>query len=260
MKKNWNRKRIMNVAGIALFVAAIVLSTLLFLLQYEDLWLWYKVYREELLEIEEHIESLGISVKFVIAMLIMFTIRSFVPFLAISAVCVLTGAVLPSYWAILVNMIGITIMMTIKYFWGRFRGSGNAWRLVTKNEKVKGILESSGPANKWLLVVLRLVPMFSVNGVSKVYGSIKFNFWEFLLLSLVGYFPKLISYTIIGRNVYNPLSPKFLIPIIFMLLLSSFSLLSINAIWTFVAKNIHIKKKLKTGILALKGNGKEQHR
>ena len=243
----------MNVAGIVLFLAAMILSMLVYLLKYDELWVWYAVYKEKLYEVEQYIESLGISISFVIAMLVMFTVRSFIPFLSISAVCVLTGAVLPSYWAILVNMVGITIMMTVKYFWGKFRGSGNAWRLVTKNEKVRGILESSGNANKWLLVVLRLVPMFSVNGVSKVYGSIGFKFWEFLLLSVAGYFPKLISYTIIGRNVYDPLSPKFLVPLILMLLLSSFSLLSINAIWTFVAKNIHIRKNLHSFADSLKG-------
>ena len=183
----------MNVAGIVLFVVAMILTVLLFLLQDEDLWEWYNVYRQKLMEVENYIQSLGISLKFVIAMLIMFTVRSFVPFLSISAICVLTGVVLPSYWAVLVNMVGMTIMMSIKYIWGRLRGSGNAWKLVTRNEKVKKILESEGSANKWLLVALRLVPMFSVNGVSKVYGSIKFNFLSFLSLSVLGYFPKLIA-------------------------------------------------------------------
>lgn len=85
----------MNAAGIALLISAAAVSVVVYLLRYDQLWLWYKVYQEKLLEAEQFIQSLGISWKFVLAMLIVFLVRTFIPFLAVSAICVLTGAVLP---------------------------------------------------------------------------------------------------------------------------------------------------------------------
>ena len=141
----------MNAAGFALLISAAAVSVVVYLLRYDQLWLWYKVYQEKLLEAEQLIQSLGISWKFVLVMLIVFLVRTFIPFLAVSAICVLTGAVLPSYWALIVNFLGIIIMMSIKYFEGMKFGSGNAWKIISKNERARKIIESSGKVNKALL-------------------------------------------------------------------------------------------------------------
>ena len=59
----------MNAAGFALLISAAAVSVVVYLLRYDQLWLWYKVYQEKLLEAEQFIQSLGISWKFVLAML-----------------------------------------------------------------------------------------------------------------------------------------------------------------------------------------------
>lgn len=242
MKKRLDRNRIINIVGCACLVAAAALLVLIFLLRYEELWVWYKVYQQKLIEVETYIQSLE-GWKFVFAMLIVFIVRTFIPFLSVSGVCVLTGFVLPSYWALLVNLLGILVMVSIKYFIGMKFGSGNAWKLISKNESVRKIMERSGAGNKWMLFTLRLVPGFPLGSVSKIYGSMKFPYWKFLLLSAAGFAPKLISYTFIGTNVYDPLSTAFLMPIVVLLLISGVSLLSINMIWHFVERDIHFERK-----------------
>ena len=164
----------MNAAGFALLISAAAVSVVVYLLRYDQLWLWYKVYQEKLLEAEQFIQSLGISWKFVLAMLIVFLVRTFIPFLSVSAICVLTGVVLPSYWALIVNFLGIIIMMSIKYFEGMKFGSGNAWKIISKNERARKIIESSGKVNKALLFALRLIPGFPLGSVSRIYGSLRF--------------------------------------------------------------------------------------
>ncbi|MGN1102178.1 MAG: hypothetical protein ACI4RG_08305, partial [Huintestinicola sp.] len=49
-------------------------------------------------------------------------------------------------------------------------------------------------------------------------------------LSLLGYSPLIISYTFIGRNVFNPLSTAFLLPLILLFLLIAVSMLAISKI------------------------------
>ena len=245
MKKHWTRSGIMNAAGFALLISAAAVSVVVYLLRYDQLWLWYKVYQEKLLEIEQFIQSLGISWKFVLAMLIVFLVRTFIPFLSVSAICVLTGAVLPSYWALIVNFLGIIIMMSIKYFEGMKFGSGNAWKIISKNERARKIIESSGKVNKALLFALRLIPGFPLGSVSRIYGSLRFPYWQFILLSAAGFAPKLLSYTFMGTNVFDPLSSAFLVPLMIALTISGASLLCVNLIWLLVEKSVSSSKKNK---------------
>lgn len=235
----------MNVAGIALLISAAAVSVVVYLLRYDQLWLWYKVYQEKLLEAEQFIQSLGISWKFVLAMLIVFLVRTFIPFLSVSAICVLTGVVLPSYWALIVNFLGIIIMMSIKYFEGMKFGSGNAWKIISKNERARKIIESSGKVNKALLFALRLIPGFPLGSVSRIYGSLRFPYWQFILLSAAGFAPKLLSYTFMGTNVFDPLSSAFLVPLMIALIISGASLLCVNLIWLLVEKSVSSSKKNK---------------
>ena len=245
MKKHWTRSGIMNAAGIALLISAAAVSVVVYLLRYDQLWLWYKVYQEKLLEAEQFIQSLGISWKFVLAMLIVFLVRTFIPFLAVSAICVLTGAVLPSYWALIVNFLGIIIMMSIKYFEGMKFGSGNAWKIISKNERARKIIESSGKVNTTLLFALRLIHGFPLGSVSRIYGSLRFPYWQFILLSAAGFAPKLLSYTFMGTNVFDPLSSAFLVPLVIALTISGASLLCVNLIWLLVEKSVSSSKKNK---------------
>lgn len=235
----------MNAAGFALLISAAAVSVVVYLLRYDQLWLWYKVYQEKLLEAEQFIQSLGISWKFVLAMLIVFLVRAFIPFLAVSAICVLTGAVLPSYWALIVNFLGIIIMMSIKYFEGMKFGSGNAWKIISKNERARKIIESSGKVNKALLFALRLIPGFPLGSVSRIYGSLRFPYWQFIMLSAAGFAPKLLSYTFMGTNVFDPLSSAFLVPLMIALTISGASLLCVNLIWLLVEKSVSSSKKNK---------------
>ena len=235
----------MNAAGFALLISAAAVSVVVYLLRYDQLWLWYKVYQEKLLEAGQFIQSLGISWKFVLAMLIVFLVRTFIPFLAVSAICVLTGAVLPSYWALIVNFLGMIIMMSIKYFEGMKFGSGNAWKIISKNERARKIIESSGKVNKALLFALRLIPGFPLGSVSRIYGSLRFPYWQFILLSAAGFAPKLLSYTFMGTNVFDPLSSAFLVPLMIALTISGASLLCVNLIWLLVEKSVSSSKKNK---------------
>lgn len=235
----------MNAAGFALLISAAAVSVVVYLLRYDQLWLWYNVYQEKLLEAEQFIQSLGISWKFVLTMLIVFLVRTFIPFLAVSAICVLTGAVLPSYWALIVNFLGIIIMMSIKYFEGMKFGSGNAWKIISKNERARKIIESSGKVNKALIFALRLIPGFPLGSVSRIYGSLRFPYWRFILLSAAGFAPKLLSYTFMGTNVFDPLSSAFLVPLMIVLTISGASLLCVNLIWLLVEKSVSSSKKNK---------------
>ena len=93
---------------------------------------------------------------------------------------------------------------------------------------MREILEAKGALSPVLLFVFRLVPSFPINTISQLYGSMEYTYWKYILISLAGFAPKLLSYSFIGRNVYDPLSWSFILPIVVLLVLSGLSILLLN--------------------------------
>lgn len=224
---------------------SVALGVLLFSLQYEELWRWYGQTRQNLFKLEDFIMNLDKSWQFFIAVMILFAVKSFFPIYATSTVCFLSGIVLPSYIAIPVNVLGFVVLITIRYFWGRRFGAGGAWKVISKTEKMKNLIQQDGSGNPALLIALRLIPGIPVNSISGIYGSFDFGYARFVALSVIGFMPKLISFTLVGRNIYDPLSAGFLLPIMILLFLTGISLLSVNGVWATVEKAVEFTKKHK---------------
>ena len=109
---------------------------------------------------------------------------------------------------------------------------------------IRKLIQSDGKGNPALLVALRLVPGVPVNSISGIYGSFDFGYPKFIIFSVIGFMPRLISYTFVGRNIFDPLSGKFLVPIMLILFFSGVSAIFINGIWISVEKTVkYIKQK-----------------
>lgn len=232
--------------GLILIALSIAVAVLLFSLQYEQLWWWYAQARQKLAELEDIILHIDQTWKFIGAIMILFSVKSIFPIYATSTVCFLTGIVLPIYFAIPVNIIGFVVILTIRYFWGKRFGAGNAWKMISKVDTIKGLIERDGKVNSALLVAFRMIPCMPINSISGIYGSMDFGYGKFILFSLIGFLPKLISFTIVGRNVYDPLSPGFLVPIMLLLFVTGISVLSVNGVWTAVEKSVDYFKMRKS--------------
>jgi uncharacterized membrane protein YdjX (TVP38/TMEM64 family) len=148
------------------------------------------------------------------------------------------------YLSVPVNVVGFCILLTIRYFAGKRFGAGGAWYLLRRYDRLRRLIEQDGNGNSSLLIILRLVPVMPVNSISGIYGSLRFDYWRFILLSVIGYMPKIISYTFVGRNVYDPLSPEFIVPIMIIAFASGISLVCVNGLWRSVENTVR-KAKIK---------------
>lgn len=244
MKTKQKRKKYLLFGGLILIALSIAVAVLLVSLQYDSLWWWYAQSKQKLAQLEDFILHIDRTWIFIGAMMLLFAVKSVFPIYATSTVCFLTGIVLPIYFAIPVNIAGFVVLLTIRYFWGRRFGAGNAWKMISKAEIIKRLIEQDGKVNSLVLIALRLIPCMPINGISGIYGSLDFGYGKFILFSVIGFLPKLISFTIVGRNVYDPLSAGFLVPIMLLLFASGISVLFVNGIWTAVEKIVeHAKSK-----------------
>ena len=224
------REKIMNGISILLFTAAGVLLFLYLIIQIPAVQEMLATASKALEEFEAFILSIRNRWIALIAVVVLFFLRAWVPFFPISAICLITGAMFPMPYSFLINMGGIVLMNSMAYNRGVRQGGGAFQKFMAKYDGAWELVEHYGRGNPLLLFLTRLTPIVPLNSTSIVYGSLRFPFLEYSFISLGGFAPRLIGYTYIGRNVFNPFSFRFIGPVVALLILSGAIILSINKV------------------------------
>ena len=119
--------------------------------------------------------------------------------------------------------------------------------VLRRHPAINRAFTTEGKSDPWVLFALRFVPIFPFKTISQLYGSFEYPFWKYFIISMVAYSYKLISYTFIGNNVYDPLSGRFYIPLIALFVLTGISFFLMQAImgltFRFSKKNKQAKQK-----------------
>ncbi len=230
MKKEKSIRYVLNASAFFCFVFALVLVVLLRLFKDEDFLQWYGKYTDTLLSYEIWMQAYGASVVSVIFILLNYTVKAVIPWFPISCICVVSGALFSWYYAILINMAGLIILFSIKFLWGRKFGGGNAEKILRKYGTVYDFIDKSKTGSPLVLFVLRTMPSIPVNSVSGLYGATDISYHTFIWVSLAGFAYKLFSYTVIGRNVFDPASASFIVPFVVLSVFTGMALLAISGV------------------------------
>ena len=225
------RRKLLNILACVLLILAVALLVLTFLMQINDVSSAYDEVLERLAEFEEAVASIPSKWLVILVIFLIYIGKVLIP-LPITAVCVIAGMVFPTPIAVAVNFAGMTLLMTIKFYWGKHLGGGTIHKILTRYDNVR-----RKRSTDWILVLFRLVPYFPINSISQLYGALEYDYWKFILLSLLGFTPKIISYSMIGRHVYNPFSLAFMLPIVIIFTISGVSILAVNKFIDIVVNN-----------------------
>lgn len=228
MKKEKSIRYTLNISAFLCFVFAFVLVLLLRLFKAEPFLEWYSKYTDTLLSFEILMQAYGASAVSVVFILLNYTVKAVIPWFPISCICVVSGVLFTWYYAIIINVVGLIILFSIKFFWGRKFGGGNAEKILRKYDRVYNFIDKSKKGSPAVLFALRFMPGVSVNSVSGLYGATDISYKTFILTSLAGFTHKLFSYTLIGRNVFDPASASFIVPFITLSVFSGIALLVIS--------------------------------
>lgn len=144
--------------------------------------------------------------------------------------CVISGMVFPLWQAVIINLVFTEFFFIVKYFEGKFIGGGWTGMIlgIKKLRFIKEWIEFKGNGNPYVLFVSRLLPAIPLGMVSKYYGSMRYDFLYYSLLSLLGFAPRLYIYTKIGSAIYNPFSAQFIVLLIIIVAFTGLSLLAFN--------------------------------
>ena len=145
----------------------------------------------------------------------------------------ISGMVFPIEQALLINMVFCSFFFTVKYVEGIYIGGG--WTEIILGLKkmhfIRDWIKFKGNGNPYVLTVTRLIPAISLGMVSKYYGSLRYDYVYYLILSLIGFAPRLYIYTTIGAAYTNPFSTKFIIPLIIVVAFSGITSLMFNVFY-----------------------------
>lgn len=129
----------------------------------------------------------------------------------IAALFLLSGKIFNPLIAILVNMIGIAISVSIPYCIGRYLGEEMTSFLKAKYPAIKKLDEFSTNNQYFFSYITRAINILPGDIVSLFLGSSALEYRKYLIGSILGMIPTMISITIMGENISNPKSPEFLI-------------------------------------------------
>ena len=228
-KSYWQRRKrsLINLVGGFMIIIAVALAAFLFFNSSRELQGWYEGYQQYMEYLGEHVLNLRNTWLILLAVLVLYAARSWLP-IPIPILAAITGSVLPMYLSVAVNIAGLMALFSVRYHWGRKRGGGQVKKLIVHQQDIRDYIENGRGSKTWLLFLFRLLPNFTLNSVSQIYGAMGYDYTDFILISIIGYLPKLLSYTALGNNVWQPLGWQFIVPLIIVFTLLGISIICVN--------------------------------
>lgn len=191
-------------------------------------------------QIDEAIVQLDSTVEIMICIFALYIAKCQLP-IPMGFLCVISGIVFPMTQAVVINIIFCSFFFTVKYVEGKFIGGGWTGMIlgIKQLHFVRDWIQFKGTGNPYVLFVSRLVPSIPLGMVSKYYGSMRYDFVYYTLLSLLGFAPRLFIYTKIGSTIYNPFSVQFIVLLMIIVAFTGISIITFNVFYGIKSKQMN---------------------
>ena len=158
----------------------------------------------------------------------------------LSFLCAISGMVFPLNKALLINAVFILFFFSVKYFEGMWIGGGWAGMIlnIKKIKFIRDWIQFKGNGNPYFLSVTRLLPVIPLGMVSKYYGSMRYDYIYYSVLSLIGFAPRLYVYTKLGAAFTNPFSTQFIVLLMIIVGFTGFTSLFFNIFYGIKSKQM----------------------
>ncbi len=160
-----------------------------------------------------------------LALLAFYAVKSLSVVFPLLALYVCAGLLFPVPLALAVNLLGLFVCVSLPYSLARCAGAGLVDKLQKRYPKIARLNELQQGSELFFAFFLRVVGVLPGDVVSMVLGATGMTYWKYVLGSLLGMLPGMVSATIAGASVSDPTSPVFLATAAVTVLLSAGSFL-----------------------------------
>jgi len=147
----------------------------------------------------------------IVGFLFLYAVKSITMTFPNSVLYIAAGFLFPTWIAILVTYIGLTLSLSVGYWAGRKLGETNVYDSFAKQKHLHSLIQKYGHDLPLLCFMLRLLSL-PFGFANFFFGALKMPFFKYVLISLLGVTPIMLPIVFSGASITNPLSPKFLIP------------------------------------------------
>ncbi len=158
----------------------------------------------------------------------------------LSVLCAISGMVFPLTQALVINAVFMLFFFAVKYFEGMWIGGGWAGMIlnIKKIKFLRDWIQFKGNGNPYFLSGTRLIPVIPIGMVSKYYGSMRYDFVYYSVLSLIGFAPRLYIYTKLGAAFTNPFSTQFILLLMIIVGFTGITSLAFNIFYGIKSKQM----------------------
>lgn len=180
-------------------------------------------------------ENMALSI---LMMLALFAVKSISIVLYSGILYITSGILFPLPIAILVNLIGTVIMLTIPFFLGRLMGKRALTHIHEKYPKAAFMKDFESSGDFMFSFLVHIINLLPIDLVSIYMGAAGLKYVPYLLGGALGLLITAVLLPITGKSITRPTSPEFIISVALEI---AATLISVA-----VYRHIHRKKAQKT--------------
>lgn len=228
--------KLFKALAIISFITAAALVAVIVVMQIEKVQANYSQYLGALEELEQRVAAIDNKWLIIVVIMLLYLLRSLSPLYPLPIVWIISGMVFSPMQSFFINLLGMSMINAYRYYTGVKMGEGYWNNVIKSREELVTIFNINARYNSIVFLTLRAVPIFPYNTISHVYGSFGYPFIKFMVISDLVLAPRLISYSFLGNNVYDPLSSSFFVPLTVIMLFSGISFLLVRVVLKIIFK------------------------
>ena len=171
----------------------------------------FAVYKDKLTvtNIAEHSPThILLAILFVLALYILKSMSIIFPIVVLIAV---GGYIFGIWGGIVVNIVGVSLALSVPYWIGRFTTFGTSQNWLSKYPKLDKFIKM-GKANSFLFSLFSRTLFFLPCDILSIYmGTIKMNYFKYISGAIIGFMPMIVCTSVMGENIEDITSPAFII-------------------------------------------------
>lgn len=159
--------------------------------------------------------------KSITSLMLLFAIKSLTIVIPLPSLYVASGILFSPIKAVIISYLGLAITLTIPFVLGRWSGSDEMDYIKKKYPKIDKVIEMQ-KRNEFLAnFVIRLIGWFPCDVLSFYFGACKTNYLKYITSSLLGCSIGVITNTLLGDVILNPLSWQFIVLLLIKIAISA---------------------------------------
>lgn len=153
--------------------------------------------------------------------IIIYSLKPILFIVPTSLLTVIAGNIFGPFVGLALSMFSSFIAASIAFYLARFFGKPLVDKLIGKKTlKLDENIEKNGFI---IMLLMRLSIVFPFDPLGYASGLTKIKYRDFILGTMLGILPEMTVYSFMGRNISHPFSKVFILPILFVMFLASFS-------------------------------------